>query len=154
MYLDQLIDEFAHYLLVTRDLSDTTSIAYCYDVKTYIHFYEYEIDGSLGSFKITPKIIHKYLYYLKQQNLSGGTIQRRLIGLSRFWSFLYRKGYSTPPISLNDMDINIKNPRNPVKPLGEMDYQRFSRDFTHVFRYAKKFHSFTGRHNTQFSTDK
>ena len=76
--------------------------------------------------------------------MSGTTIQRRLIGLSRFWSYLYRRGLSSPPVSLDDMDIKVKNPRNPVKPLGEVDYQRMITGLDHVFVYAEKFCPFTG----------
>jgi site-specific recombinase XerD len=144
MDLDKHIDDFVHYLLVIRDLTKSTAIAYTLDVKTYILFFESEIDGSLESFRIEPELIHKYLYFLKKREMSGATIQRRLIGLSRFWSFLYRCGISSPPISLDDMDIKVKNPRNPVKPLGEVDYQRMITGLDHVFVYAKKFHPFTG----------
>lgn len=142
MPLDKLLDEFIHYLLVIRDLTKSTAYAYILDVKTYIHFFESEIDGSLESFRIEPELIHKYLYYLKRKELSGGTIQRRLIGLSRFWSYLYRCGLSSAPVSLDDMDIKVKNPRNPVKPLGEVDYQQMINGLDNVFVYAEKFSSF------------
>jgi len=144
MDLDNLLDDFVHYLLVIRDLTKSTAYAYILDVKTYIQFFESEIDGSLESFRIEPELIHKYLYYLKNRNLCGATIQRRLIGLSRFWSYLYRSGLSSPPVSLDDMDIKVKNHRNPVKPLGEVDYQRMIMGLDHVFLYAKKFRPFTG----------
>lgn len=129
--LAKKLADFRLYLTVRRDRTQATADAYIHDSMTYIRYFAEKIDDSLEAFTITPEHVLGFSDWLKQKKLSRATIERRLIGLNRFWKFLYRmKHVAHPPVALDDLDIMIKKARNATQPLCQDD-------FTHIRKVIK-----------------
>ena len=120
-----MLAEFHQYLVVKRDRDVATADAYIYDAREYIKFLSAKIDVDNVLFDITPDLVTSYYEQLRVRGLERSTIQRRMIGLTRFWRFCFRQAMvSSPPVTLDDMDIVLKNTRHPCTPL---DYNIFTK---------------------------
>ena len=84
--MQDLIEQFLDYLTVERGLSRNTITSYRRDL---IKFTGYLDSRGIGKIqKITKHDISKYLYYLKDKELSAGTISRNLVAIKMLFRFL------------------------------------------------------------------
>ncbi len=124
--IQKILSGFSAYLVVRRDRAASTADAYRHDAIQYIEFYQSRHDGSLDNFMIDPDMFIEFSDMLKRDGkIRRSTIKRRLIGVHRFWGYLYRqKIVPYPPISMDEMDIVVKKILNPTHPVGP---ERFSK---------------------------
>jgi len=116
---------FCAYLIVRRDRAISTADSYRHDAVQYIEFYRRNYDDALATFTVNPNSFIAFSDMLKRNPcLRRSTIKRRLIGVHRFWGYLYRQKFvEYPPISMDEMDIVVKKITNPTRPVGP---ERFS----------------------------
>jgi site-specific recombinase XerD len=127
--IQNLLSNFRQYLLIQRDRDSATAAAYVYDALVYIAFYMQFHDTQLTSFDISPELVAAYYEDLRQKPIRRTTIQRRLIGLNRFWKYCYKvKFVASPPVALDDMDIVLKVKRNPCHPLAPNEFAKTLED--------------------------
>ena len=122
----ELLAEFRRYLIVSRKRDSATADAYLRDSKVFIGFFFEHVNADAERFIITPDIFQQFHEHLVEQGLKNSTIERRLIGVRRFWSFLYKtKRVGHPSMTFDDMDIVFKKGRNPTRPLSPKDFNKF-----------------------------
>jgi integrase/recombinase XerD len=88
--MDQLLDQFLHYLIVEKGLSKNTLEAYSHDLNRFLdHLRPKGIQEilSVGKFDVRA-----FLLALKRQKLSTKTILRNLVAIRTFFKFLVEEG--------------------------------------------------------------
>lgn len=108
--MDLLRDEFIHYLLVERGLSQNTLEAYERDLTNYINFLQ-ENEKVTDVKEINRYMILRFIYSLKDDGKAQSTISRHVSSIRAFHHFLLREGYVK-----NDPTLHIEMPR-PEKKL-------------------------------------
>ena len=82
----KLIDQFLDYLSIERGLSQNTSKSYRHDL---VKFIEYINSRNINDIHhVTKHNISKYLYFLKNKELSPNSISRNLVAIKVFYRFL------------------------------------------------------------------
>ena len=121
-----LLSEFRNYLITKRSRAQLTAASYVGDAKCYLRFREQNGVSSTSPI-ISEDALEDFVGYLRTKSLAEATIQRKLSGVYNFWRFLYRtKRVKHRPVSVKELDINIKRLRNPTKPLSPQDYQKLN----------------------------
>ncbi|KAA0550348.1 site-specific tyrosine recombinase XerD [Bacillus sp. BGMRC 2118] len=101
---DQLQD-FLHYLVVERGLSNNTITSYNRDLKSYIHFQQ-EVEN-IQSFEEVSRIhIISFLKFIKDKGHSSRTIARHIASIRSFHQFLLRDKAVT-----HDPSVHIETPQ-------------------------------------------
>ncbi len=131
--IQDILSRFSSYLVVRRDRAAATADSYRHDAIQYLEFYRQYYDETLASFTINPDTFIEFSDTLKRNgSIRRSTIKRRLIGVHRFWGYLYREkivGY--PPISMDEMDIVVKKVTNPTRPVGPEGFSKLRKAARH-----------------------
>jgi len=86
--------EFKQYLLVERQYSPQTALAYEKDLRNFIKFIE-ENGGASSFASISNLDVHVYMSYLYEQNYKTTSISRRISSLRAFYRFLMKNDYAS-----------------------------------------------------------
>ncbi len=88
--MDQLLNQFLHYILVEKGLSKNTIEAYGHGISRFLLFLKgkgIEEIGEVGKYEV-----RSFLLALKRKNLSHKTIVRNLVAIRSFYKFLIQEG--------------------------------------------------------------
>jgi len=81
------ISDFLNYLQVEKRYSDHTVVAYQNDLSEFKEFVQ-----PTPLAEVEHKIVRSYIYYLKEEDLSNTTINRKISALRTFYKWLERNG--------------------------------------------------------------
>ena len=124
--IDELLEGFSKYLSVRRKRASSTVKEYIFDAKIYIQFHLTFIDDLPEHFTITKQSFLEFHDYLFERGISDATLQRRLIGVRRFWSYLYKEHKTAiPAMTFDDLDIVFKKRLHPTRPLSQANFSDF-----------------------------
>ena len=84
--MNKLIDQFLDYLTVERGLSPNTIMGYRQDLTKFMEYLASRNINKMES--VTRGNISKYLYFLKDKNLSASSISRNVAAIKVFFRFL------------------------------------------------------------------
>lgn len=99
--MQQFIEPFLNYLLIERNLSQNTILAYRHDLNIYLDYIEKKRGSVLD--KTSHKDITDFMLFQKDSGLSQTSIARRLAAIKAFHRFLLRERLTTEdPTSLLD----------------------------------------------------
>jgi integrase/recombinase XerD len=88
--MDQMLDQFLHYLIVEKGLAKNTIEAYSHDLNRFSDYLKAkEIQDILNVGKFD---VRAFLLVLKRQGLSTKTISRNLVAIRTFFKFLIQEG--------------------------------------------------------------
>lgn len=91
MTMEQLLDQFLHYLIVERGLSKNTVEAYGHDLNRFFHHLKSKgIDKIIDVDKFAVRV---FLLGLKKQKLSAKTVARNLVVIRTLFRFLIQEGF-------------------------------------------------------------
>jgi len=88
--MDQLLDQFLHYLIIEKGLSQNTIYAYSHGLSRFLDHLKRK--GIQEIEKVNKFDVRAYLLALRRQNLSTKTIVRNLIAIRTFFRFLHQDG--------------------------------------------------------------
>ncbi len=113
------IDEFMNYLSVERGLASNTLLAYRRDLDKYTDYLSQK--GIKSSEKVSREHISNFMFDLKKQGMSAGSICRNLAAVKMFHRFLVREN-----LSREDPTTLVDTPKlwqriPPVLTQGEME---------------------------------
>lgn len=111
---DLLLDKFFHYLKTERTYSTFTLIAYGIDIKQFYLFIDQKFGlETLSPTQITKHILRSYLGYLKKEEYSANSINRKIACLKSYFGYLYRQNYISinPAKSLFSLKTERKIPQ-------------------------------------------
>jgi integrase/recombinase XerD len=133
--MDQILDQFLHYLLVEKGLSANTLDAYGHDLNRFFDFVKKsEVEGLNRIEKVQVK---GFLHSLQKQGLSARSRARNLVAVRTFFRFLVQEGIlETNPVedfespkmarvlpetlTVKDVETLLGQP-DPLSPLGLRD---------------------------------
>ncbi|TCP31734.1 tyrosine recombinase XerD subunit [Scopulibacillus darangshiensis] len=84
------VEDFIHYLIVERGLSENTIQSYQRDLKQYLLFLQ-QTERLSNWDSVTRTTITKYLYELKDQGKAQATLARQTASIRNFHQFLLRE---------------------------------------------------------------
>lgn len=87
--MEDHLEDFLHYLIVERGLSNNTIESYRRDLKKYI-FYLKEVAGCPDLNIVKRETINAFLYFLKDEGKATSTIARSTASIRTFHQFLLR----------------------------------------------------------------
>jgi integrase/recombinase XerD len=88
--MDELLEQFYHYLVAERGLAKLTLEAYSQDMEGFRHFLS---SRELWTWEtVSPKDLRDFLSYLEDQKISARSRARKLSSLRHFFRFLQREG--------------------------------------------------------------
>jgi integrase/recombinase XerD len=130
-----LLDQFLHYLVVEKGLSQKTLEAYSHDLNRFVEFLEGK--GKKDILGVDKFDVRAFLLELRRYELSTRTMVRNLVAVRTFFRFLVQEGklesnpadgIASPEIAkklpeiltLNEVEQLLEQP-NPQTPLGIRD---------------------------------
>jgi integrase/recombinase XerD len=133
--MNQLLDQFLHYLIVEKGLSRNTIEAYSHGLNRFLDHLRKK--GAREWAKVSKFEVRAFLLLLKRQGLSTKTVVRNLVAIRTFFKFLIQEGFlefnpveglespkvaKTLPkiLSLKEVEQLLEQP-NPQTPLGTRD---------------------------------
>jgi integrase/recombinase XerD len=133
--MNQLLDQFLHYLVVEKGLSRNTIEAYSHGLNRFLDYLRKK--GTREWAKVSKFEVRAFLLFLKKQGLSTKTVVRNLVAIRTFFKFLTQEGFlefnpveelespkvaKTLPeiLSLKEVEQLLEQP-NPKTPLGTRD---------------------------------
>ncbi len=133
--MNQLLDQFLHYLVVEKGLSKNTIEAYSHGLNRFLDHLRKK--GIREWAKVNKFEVRAFLLFLKRQGLSTKTVVRNLVAIRTFFKFLIQEGFlefnpveelespkvaKTLPeiLSLKEVEQLLEQP-NPQTPLGTRD---------------------------------
>jgi integrase/recombinase XerD len=133
--MNQLLDQFLHYLVVEKGLSRNTIEAYSHGLNRFLDHLRKK--GIREWAKVSKFEVRAFLLFLKRQGLSTKTVVRNLVAIRTFFKFLIQEGFlevnpveelespkvaKTLPkiLSLKEVEQLLEQP-NPQTPLGTRD---------------------------------
>jgi integrase/recombinase XerD len=133
--MNQLLDQFLHYLVVEKGLSKNTIEAYGHGLNRFLNHLSEK--GVREWVKVTKFDVKAFLLFLKRQGLSTKTVVRNLVAIRTFFKFLVQEGAlevnpveelespklaKTLPkiLSLKEVEQLLEQP-NPQTPIGMRD---------------------------------
>ncbi len=88
--MEELLDQFLHYLIVEKGLSKNTIEAYSHDLTRFLDFLK---EKGIEKIRTVGKFdIRGFLLWLKRKNLSTKSIGRDLSAIRTFFKFLIQEG--------------------------------------------------------------
>lgn len=88
--MDQILDQFLHYLIVEKGLSKNTIEAYHHDLN---RFFNHLKEKKIREIRSVDKLdVRTFLLTLKRQGLSAKTMVRNLAAIRAFFQFLIQEG--------------------------------------------------------------
>ncbi|QKY69251.1 site-specific tyrosine recombinase XerD [Lentibacillus sp. CBA3610] len=115
--LKPAFDDFFHYLLVERGVSDNTLTSYQRDLKNYMQYIE-KVSRKAEWNDIGRTDISAFLYKLKEDGKSPATIARTISSIRAFHHFLIRE-----QLVDHDASIHIETPKQERKLPGTLSSQ-------------------------------
>ena len=95
--MDQILDQFLHYLIVEKGLSKNTIDAYSHGLWRFLDYLRRKGIHEMPS--VTKFDVKAFLLALKKQGLSTKSVVRNLVAIRTFFQFLMREGIlETNPI--------------------------------------------------------
>ncbi len=95
--MEQLLDQFLHYLIVEKGLSKNTIEAYSHGLNRFLNHLRKK--GVQEIREVAKFDVRGFLLVLKKKNLSAKTIVRNLVAIRTFFRFLIQEGIlETNPI--------------------------------------------------------
>jgi integrase/recombinase XerD len=88
--MDQLLDQYLHYILVEKGLSRNTLDAYSHGLNRFLDYLRRK--GVQEVPNISKLDVRAFLLHLKRQELSTKTVVRNLAAIRSFFQFLTREG--------------------------------------------------------------
>lgn len=88
--LNQILDQFLHYLIVEKGLSKNTIEAYGHNLNRFLT--HLQKDGVQELEKVSKLEVKAFLLSLKKKGLSAKTVVRNLVALRTFFKFLIQEG--------------------------------------------------------------
>ncbi|WP_029329079.1 site-specific tyrosine recombinase XerD [Lentibacillus jeotgali] len=107
--LKPAFEDFVHYLIVERGVTDNTLKSYQRDLKNYMHYLE-QARRKLIWNEIGRADIIGFLYKLKEEGKSPATIARAISSIRSFHQFLIRE-----QLAEHDASIHIETPKKEQK---------------------------------------
>jgi integrase/recombinase XerD len=107
-HMDELLEQFFHYLGVERGLAPLTLEAYASDLQNFREFLQRE--GRTAWEEVTLADLQKYLAELQQQGLAATSRARRLSAVRQFFRFLQQE----EKLAANPVEL-LDSPRLPLK---------------------------------------
>ena len=88
--MEQLLDQFLHYLVVEKGLSKNTVEAYSHGLNRFLH---HLMEKKVQEIREAEKFhIRSFLLVLKRKNLNPKSILRNLVAIRTFFRFLIQEG--------------------------------------------------------------
>jgi len=95
--MEQLLDQFLHYLIVEKGLSKNTIEAYSHDLNQFLNHLKGKGTQEIG--EVDKFDVRGFLLALKRMDLSTKSILRNLVAIRTFYKFLIQEGIlETNPI--------------------------------------------------------
>ncbi len=95
--MDQILDQFLHYLIVEKGLSKNTIDAYSHGLNRFLDYLRKKGIQEMPS--VSKFDVRAFLLALKKQGLSAKTVVRNLVAIRTLFQFLIREGIlETNPI--------------------------------------------------------
>ena len=133
--MNQLLDQFLHYLVVEKGLSKNTIEAYSHGLNRFLGYLRKK--GTREWAEVSKFEVRAFLLFLKKKGLSTKTVVRNLVAIRTFFKFLTQEGFlelnpveelespkvaKTLPeiLSLKEVEQLLEQP-NPQTPLGTRD---------------------------------
>jgi integrase/recombinase XerD len=88
--MDQMLDQFLHYLIVEKGLAKNTIEAYSHDLNRFSDYLKAK--GIQDILNVGKFDVRAFLLILKRQGLSTKTISRNLVAIRTFFKFLIQEG--------------------------------------------------------------
>jgi len=88
--MDQMLDQFLHYLIVEKGLAKNTIEAYSHDLNRFSDYLK--VKGIQDLLNVGKFDVRAFLLVLKRQGLSTKTISRNLVAIRTFFKFLIQEG--------------------------------------------------------------
>jgi len=88
--MDQMLDQFLHYLIVEKGLAKNTIEAYSHDLNRFSDYLKAK--GIQDILNVGKFDVRAFLLVLKRQGLSTKTISRNLVAIRTFFKFLIQEG--------------------------------------------------------------
>ena len=89
--MNQLLDQFLHYLVVEKGLSRNTIEAYSHGLNRFLDHLRKK--GIREWAKVSKFEVRAFLLFLKKQGLSTKTVVRNLVAIRTFFKFLLQEGF-------------------------------------------------------------
>ncbi|TDL97843.1 site-specific tyrosine recombinase XerD [Macrococcus brunensis] len=102
--MEDIVEEFLHFIAIEKGLSDNTIAAYRRDLTGYMQFLNKEKIGHLDN--VDRVTIGLYLGELKEQNKSQKTIARQTASIRGFHQFALREKYA-----VKDPSVMVEPPK-------------------------------------------
>jgi integrase/recombinase XerD len=133
--MEQLLDQFLHYLIVEKGLSKNTIEAYSHGLNRFLHHLR---EKGVQEIRDVGKLhIRGFLLALRNKNLNTKSIVRNLVAIRTFFKFLIQEGllesnpleeFESPKVAkrlpeiltLEEIEKILEQP-NPQTPLGIRD---------------------------------
>ncbi|MFA1821617.1 site-specific tyrosine recombinase XerD [Virgibacillus oceani] len=114
------VEDFFHYLLIERGLSENTLISYKRDLKQYTIYIDKTAQKSEWEYVTRNDIVH-FLHSVKDSGKSAATISRNISSIRAFHQFLIREQLVTSDASLH-LEIPKKERKLPdILSVAEVD---------------------------------
>ncbi len=88
--VNQIVDQFLHYLIVERGLSKNTIDAYGHNLNRFLDHLQKRGIQEFG--KVGQLDVKAFLFSLRRRGLSSKTVLRNLVALRTFFNFLNQEG--------------------------------------------------------------
>ena len=88
--MNQMLDQFLHYLIVEKGLAKNTIEAYSHDLNRFSDYLKAK--GIQDILNVGKFDVRAFLLVLKRQGLSTKTISRNLVAIRTFFKFLIQEG--------------------------------------------------------------
>lgn len=88
--MDQMLDQFLHYLIVEKGLAKNTIEAYSHDLNRFSDYLKAK--GIQDILNVGKFDVRAFLLVLKRRGLSTKTISRNLVAIRTFFKFLIQEG--------------------------------------------------------------
>lgn len=102
--MQEIIEEYLHYIMIEKGLSENTIAAYRRDLASYREFLEKEKVGHIDN--VDRHILSLYLGHMKEEKKSQKTIARATASIRGFHQFALREKYA-----VNDPTVMMEPPK-------------------------------------------
>lgn len=104
--MEEHLNDFKHFMLVEKSLSQNTLLSYERDLKSYIHYLK-NVEGVETFNDVQRSHIVHFLRFLKDQGKSAKTLARHVASVRSFHQFLLRE-----KAAAQDPSVHIETPKS------------------------------------------